>query len=86
MVAIVCRLTGLAVNNIVVLSPSAVPVLYAIPLLTATAGALLLIRGPNSRGGPSVAENVADRLKTMLARMASMWPQRGLKPAPAPRR
>lgn len=81
LVAIICRLAGLAVNNIVVLKPSAVPLLYAIPLVTAAAGAFLVYRGPSKRSGLGVTDAIIDFATSLYSRFA-----RGLRPAPAGRR
>jgi lipopolysaccharide export system permease protein len=79
--AIFCRLAGLAVNNIVVLKPAAVPLLYAIPLVTAAAGAYLVYRGPSKRTGPSLVEGFTDAVSSIGSRFT-----RGLRTAPAVRR
>ncbi|MGH1417574.1 MAG: LPS export ABC transporter permease LptF [Hyphomicrobiaceae bacterium] len=54
------RMAGLAVNNLVVVSPIYVPLLYLLPLL-AMAGALFAIRqGARRKAGPQMRERIGD--------------------------
>ncbi|MEQ1578598.1 MAG: LPS export ABC transporter permease LptF [Hyphomicrobium sp.] len=76
--AIVCRLSGLAINNIVVLNSAAVPLMYAIPLATAAFGGLLVMRGPRPWPGSQQAGELIDMAKDRLARLPRLprlWPQ-----------
>ncbi len=82
--AILCRLTGLAVNNIVVINPAAVPLLYAIPLGTAAAAAFVVMRGPRKRTTTGTFEALSDAVQVQAARF---WARRRRwRAAPASRR
>ena len=81
--AIVCRLSGLAMNNIVVLNAGAVPLLYAIPLGAAAVSTLLVIRGPGSLPGARVAGAAIDKLKDLIAGLPNVQRWRAIR-APAP--
>ena len=83
--AIVCRLSGLAMNNIVVLNAGAVPLLYAIPLGAAAVSTLLVIRGPSSLPGARVAGAAIDKLKDLIAGLPNVQRWRAIR-APAPLR
>ena len=78
--AIICRLSGLALNNIVVVHAGAVPLLYAVPLATAIAGGLILIRGPRAMPGGAYIRAGLERLTDLSAEF------RRPRPAAAQRR
>ncbi len=71
--ALGCRLTGLAFNNLSVINAVYVPFLYALPLAS-IAGALYFM---NLNARPhatfSVLDWIADATRPWLARMADMW-------------
>jgi len=54
------RLTGLALNNIVVMSPAAVPLMYGLPLSAMLIAALVMRRAAVPRPGPAFSERVLD--------------------------
>jgi lipopolysaccharide export system permease protein len=70
------RLSGLAVNNVVVLHPSVVPVLYLIPLVTIFLSLLMIVRGARPSKGAARIELVADRIAVLLAALRQRF-QRG---------
>jgi len=74
--AIACRLSGLAVNNIVVLHPAAVPLLYAIPLCAAAIGGFLVLRGPGRRPGAGRLAPVFESASAAAARLMQWRPLR----------
>lgn len=74
--AIVCRLSGLAINNIVVIHPGAVPLLYAVPLMTAAIAAFLVIRGPRRGPGSDLFASAIDKARDLIA---SLPRPRGLR-------
>lgn len=63
-----CKLGGLAVNNLVAVSPSAVPILYVLPLVAAALS--LLAMRPGSR--PQRAWGVSDTLMDVWARLTRL--------------
>jgi lipopolysaccharide export system permease protein len=52
--AIVCRVGGLALNNVVVLRASAVPLLYAVPLAAIIVSMIVMWVRARPKGGPSL--------------------------------
>ncbi len=67
--AIICRLSGLAVNNIVAINTAAVPLLYAIPLVTAGLAAILLVRGPKPLPGAALLAAQLEMLAAFARRL-----------------
>lgn len=74
LVAIGCRLGGLATNNIVVLNAGAIPVLYAIPIVTALVCGVWFAR----QRTPGAGFALIDRSKALFALLqthaARLWP------------
>jgi lipopolysaccharide export system permease protein len=69
--AIGCRLTGLALNNLVVLRESAVPLLYAVPLGAMLVASIVIWVRARPKGGPSLKFRLifaAERQFPVLAR------------------
>lgn len=67
--AVACRLTGLALNNIVVLSEAAVPLLYAVPLVTTAVCAWLISRRRMPRDGAMVFDKARVLATALMARL-----------------
>ncbi|MEO1207063.1 MAG: LPS export ABC transporter permease LptF [Pseudomonadota bacterium] len=70
-----CRLTGLAVNNLVASNEAFVPLMYAIPIGAAVISIVAIWRGARQRGGLTlrdrIAFTVADRWTALRARKTS---------------
>ncbi len=66
-VAAALRLTGLAVNNLVVLSPIYIPVLYAIPVLAMLLALVVILRNARPRAGPTLRDRLDDVLAPLFA-------------------
>lgn len=73
-----CRLLGLALNNIVVMSAAAVPLLYVTPLLAMILATFAIRRAAKPVAGPRRFEKVADAVMGALTRF---MPLRGKKAA-----
>lgn len=54
------RLSGLAVNNVVVLNANAVPILYLIPLAAICVSLIMIVRGARPSRGSALLERFAD--------------------------
>jgi lipopolysaccharide export system permease protein len=80
-VAVTARLAGLAVSNVVVLKASAVPLLYAIPIVAAAMALVLMIRGARPRGGTPLLERITDLGRFLVERMGRARSGRQLAPA-----
>ena len=78
--AIVCRLSGLALNNIVVVKTAAAPLLYAIPLTTAVICTVIVIRGTRPIPGGALVQSSLAAVQDTLAGL------RKPRPIPASRR
>jgi lipopolysaccharide export system permease protein len=78
--AIVCRLSGLALNNIVVVKTAAAPLLYAIPLATAAICTLIVMHGARPLPGGAFVRSSLGAVQDMLASL------RKPRPAAASRR
>lgn len=73
--AIVCRLSGLGINNVVVANTALVPLMYAIPLATAALAAIIVVRGPRALPGVRLFGGVIDRVKDRLSSLPAIrWP------------
>lgn len=64
------RLAGLALNNIVVTTPAAVPLMYALPLGAMLAAAFVMRRAAVPRPGPAYTERLID---TVTGAATAMW-------------
>lgn len=64
------RLAGLALNNIVVTTPAAVPLLYAVPLGAMLAAVFVMRRAAVPRPGPAYTERLID---TVTGAATAMW-------------
>lgn len=64
-----CRLVGLALNNVVVLSAAAVPLLYAVPLGAVLLSAIAIRRAAKPRAG-------ARRMERFIDAIVRWWPVR----------
>jgi lipopolysaccharide export system permease protein len=58
--ALICRLSGLAINNVVVLQPSAVPLMYAIPISAILWGGWAMMQPVKARSTPTVLDRLQD--------------------------
>lgn len=67
------RITGLALNFVVVLSAAAVPLLYAVPLGAILLAVVAIYRGARPRGGTGLAERIADACAPLLQPLAALF-------------
>jgi lipopolysaccharide export system permease protein len=74
------RLAGLALNNVVVMSAAAVPLMYAVPLGASVGAAYVMRRAAVPRPGPSLAERVIDAVTVPLAGVWTRLRPRRLSP------
>jgi lipopolysaccharide export system permease protein len=65
--AAMCRLGGLAINNLVALRASMVPALYLMPIIVMGLSMLMIARNARPRGGPSLI----DRGMGVLSRLTA---------------
>jgi lipopolysaccharide export system permease protein len=63
------RLAGMAVNNIVTVNASAVPILYLIPLLATGISLVLIVRGARPSKGPARLDNLMDAVASIADRL-----------------
>ncbi len=63
------RLAGLASNNLVTLSASAVPLLYGVPILTSVVALIMILKGTRMTGGASRFERIIDAAGAAAARL-----------------
>ena len=63
--AMACRLGGLAVHNVIVINASAVPLAYAIPLGGAVIGAVLMSFAARPRRGPRFTDRLLDAFEAL---------------------
>ncbi len=70
--AVGCRLTGLAVNNLVALNASYVPLLYAIPVLAIVLSLFMIFRNASPRAGPTLFERIGDLFEPLIARLPAL--------------
>lgn len=63
------RLTGLACNNLVVINPNTIPLLYAIPIVVMLLSAVVIVRGLRPRRGPSLVDGAMDAIGSALMRL-----------------
>jgi len=66
------RLGGLAVNNLVVLRASAVPLLYLLPLISCTLSLIMIARNARPRGGPRWRDRMLPVIDAVKARLPAM--------------
>lgn len=71
------RLSGLAVNNLVTLHASAVPLLYLIPTAAIGVSLFLIVRGARPSRGSALAEWVTDRTGAFAASIGQRLARRG---------
>jgi lipopolysaccharide export system permease protein len=70
--AVGCRLTGLAVNNLVVLNAAYVPLLYAIPIVAILLSLIVIVRNASPRAGPTLFERIAGLFEPLIARLPAL--------------
>jgi len=76
------RLAGLAVNNIVTLHASAVPLLYLIPIVAIGVSMTMIVRGTRQTKGSGRLDVLVDAATAMAERLRQRFARRGLAPAP----
>ncbi|HMN37842.1 MAG TPA: LPS export ABC transporter permease LptF [Hyphomicrobium sp.] len=69
LVAAGARLGGLAVNNLVAVKASFVPVLYGLPLAAMIVGVLMIKAGERQRSGPAIGDRVHSLVEPMIANL-----------------
>lgn len=74
--AVAVRIAGLALNFVVVLNAAAVPLLYALPLLTILIAAISIRRGARPRRSLGVSDGIVDRLAPLAGSMTRLWRRR----------
>ena len=67
LVAAGARLGGLAINNVVAMKASFVPVLYGLPLIAMVIGVLMIKAGQRQRSGPSIGDRVHSVVEPVIA-------------------
>ena len=70
--AMACRLGGLAVHNVVVLNAAATPLVYAIPLGAAAVAVMLMRLSARPGRGPQLGERLLGALEGLAERLASL--------------
>lgn len=60
LIAVCCRLGGLAINNIVAVSGAAVPLLYALPVIAGVVSIVIMARNARPRSGLGLTDRVID--------------------------
>jgi lipopolysaccharide export system permease protein len=75
------RLAGLAVNNIVVLNPKAVPILYAIPITAIFVSLFLIVRGSRPTRRMRGLERLTEAMSEAFQGFRQRLPGRKLRPA-----
>lgn len=75
------RLSGLAVNNIVTIHASAVPILYLIPVAAIGASMVLIVRGTRPSKGPARFDAIVDAATALAERLAQRFARRRWAPA-----
>ena len=81
---VAARMAGLAVNNLVAVKASWLPVFYGLPVVAAALALLVLLRGASPRRAGSVARalgNLGERLGVMVRRDARVGGEAGSRPA-----
>ncbi len=71
-IATASRLAGLGLNNVVVLKPHLVPLLYAIPIIAIVLAAVAMVRSGRQRSGPTLGDRVSDWTDGLLERSREM--------------
>ncbi len=71
------RLGGLAVNNVVTLHASAVPVLYLIPLGAVVVSLVLIARGARPSRKPAILDNLVDAIVALADPLRRRFVRRG---------
>lgn len=71
------RLAGLAVNNLVTLSASAVPVLYLIPVSAALVSMFLIVRGTRTTRSYALIDRLADAAQQVASDLRARFTRRG---------
>lgn len=79
--ALAARITGLALNFVVVLNAAAVPLLYLLPLGAILLSLLSIVRGGRQRAGVSRLDRISEGLGAMTQRLAGLVGSRRSKPA-----
>jgi lipopolysaccharide export system permease protein len=82
LVGVGLRLAGLAVNNIVTMHASAVPLLYLIPLVAIGVSMMVIVRGTRQTKGAGRLDAVVDAAMAMAERLKQRFARRGFAPAP----
>ena len=77
-VAAGARLGGLALNNIVVLSAAAVPLLYAVPLAAIVLSAIAIRRAARPTAGARLTDRLSDAFAALRARLPAWGSARRL--------
>jgi lipopolysaccharide export system permease protein len=77
------RLSGLAVNNIVVLHASFVPVLYLIPLTAICVSLFLIARGTRPSRGNAMLDKISESAAELWASLMQRFSRRRGVAAPA---
>ncbi len=74
------RMTGLAVNNLVVINAAMAPLLYAVPLGACVLSLLVIAKGSRlRRGGPTLRDRVSDLTAPLVTLVRDRFLARGLK-------
>jgi lipopolysaccharide export system permease protein len=76
LVGVGLRLAGLAVNNLVTLSASAVPALYLIPLVATGVSMFLIVRGTRTMRSSTLLDRVADGVQQWASDLRQRFGQR----------
>lgn len=63
------RLAGLACNNLVVINPKTIPLLYVIPIIVMLLSAVVIVRGLRPRRGPSLIDGAMGAIGTALVKL-----------------
>ncbi len=71
--AVGVRLSGLAANNFVTITPSLFPLLYALPLLAIAAPIAWMVWGRVPRGGPTVLERILTPVMDFARVVTRKW-------------
>ncbi|HEX2843042.1 LPS export ABC transporter permease LptF [Hyphomicrobium sp.] len=70
------RLGGLAFNNIVTINPTAVPVLYLIPIAAIGAALVLIVQGARFSTGPAFLDRIGDLVTTWWGQIRQRFSRR----------
>lgn len=63
------RLAGLACNNLVVINPKTIPLLYVIPIVVMLLSAVVIVRGLRPRRGPSRVDGAMEAIGVALMKL-----------------